>query len=260
MEEKMVLFEQKGYVGIVTINRPRQYNAFNSAVLKELEAIVDGIDCDRVRCAILTGAGEKAFVAGADIGEMSRMTREEAKAFGKYGNRVMRKVETLPMPVIAAVNGIALGGGCELAMACDIRLASENAVFGQPEVGLGITAGWGGTQRLAKLAGPGYARELLYTAEKIDAQTALNWRLVNAVYPAEQLMDEALKLAERICKQAPIAVRMSKQAINRGVHIELEEFLADESEFFSACFGTNDQRNAMQAFLEKRKPEPFENK
>ncbi|MDE5716578.1 MAG: enoyl-CoA hydratase/isomerase family protein, partial [Lachnospiraceae bacterium] len=159
---EFVLYEVKGQVGTITINREKALNALNSTVLDELNAVLDGVDLNEVRCLILTGAGEKSFVAGADIGEMSTLTKAEGEAFGKKGNDVFRKLETFPIPVIAAVNGFALGGGCEISMSCDIRICSDNAVFGQPEVGLGITPGFGGTQRLARIVGPGMAKQMIY--------------------------------------------------------------------------------------------------
>ena len=190
---EFITYEVEGQVGIITINRPKALNALNSAVLDELDATIDGVDLDAVRCLILTGAGEKSFVAGADIAEMSTLTKEEGEAFGKKGNDIFRKIETLPIPVIAAVNGFALGGGCEISMSCDIRICSDNAVFGQPEVGLGITPGFGGTQRLARLVGPGMAKQMIYTARNIKADEAYRIGLVNAVYPQEELMPAAKK-------------------------------------------------------------------
>ena len=214
---EFITYEVEGQVGIITINRPKALNALNSAVLDELDATIDGVDLDAVRCLILTGAGEKSFVAGADIAEMSTLTKEEGEAFGKKGNDIFRKIETLPIPVIAAVNGFALGGGCEISMSCDIRICSDNAVFGQPEVGLGITPGFGGTQRLARLVGPGMAKQMIYTARNIKADEAYRIGLVNAVYPQEELMPAAKKMAAGIAKNAPIAVRHCKQAINEGM-------------------------------------------
>ena len=255
-----VTYEQKGFVGVITIDRPKALNALNSEVLADLEKVIDAISADETRCVVLTGAGEKSFVAGADIGEMSGLSKAEGKAFGKKGNDIFRKIETLPVPVIAAVNGFALGGGCELSMSCDIRIASENAVFAQPEVSLGITAGFGGTQRLARIIGVGKAKELLYTTNKIKAPEALALGLVNAVYPADQLMDEAMKLAEKIARNAPIAVRATKKAINDGLQVDMDKAIEIEEELFGSCFESQDQRNAMTAFVEKRKPDPFENK
>jgi enoyl-CoA hydratase len=255
-----VKYEKRGFTGIVTIDRQSALNALNGEVLDQLEKTFDAISIEDTRCVIITGAGQKSFVAGADIGTMSDMSKSEGQAWGKKGNQVFRKIETFPIPVIAAVNGYALGGGCELAMACDFRIASENAVFGQPEVSLGITPGFGGTQRLPRLIGVGKAKELLYTTSKITAEEALNLGLVNAVYPLEQLMDECLKLAEKIVRNAPIAVRATKKAINEGLQVDVEKALDIEAELFGSCFETKDQRNAMIAFLEKRKPDPFENK
>ena len=192
---EFITYEVDGMVGIITINRPRALNALNSQVLEELDATLDAVDLDAIRCLILTGAGEKSFVAGADIGEMSTLTKAEGEAFGKKGNDIFLKIESFPIPVIAAVNGFALGGGCEISMSCDIRICSENAVFGQPEVGLGITPGFGGTQRLARLVSPGMAKQLIYTARNIKAKEALRIGLVNAVYEQEDLLPEAKKMA-----------------------------------------------------------------
>lgn len=255
-----VKYEQRGFVGVLTIDRQNALNALNTEIMNELEQTLETISLEDTRCLILTGAGEKSFVAGADIGEMSTLSKAEGVEFGKKGNDVFRKIETFPLPVIAAVNGFALGGGCELAMACDIRIASENAVFAQPEVSLGITAGFGGTQRLARIIGLGKAKELLYTTAKVKAEEALRLGLVNAVYPQAQLMDECMKLAERIAQNAPIAVRATKKAVNEGMQVDMDTAIAIEAELFGSCFDTMDQKNAMSAFMEKRKPAPFENK
>ena len=257
---EFVLYEQKNDYAIVTINRPKALNALNSSVLKELEAVFQGIDLDAVRAVILTGAGEKSFVAGADIGEMSTLTVEEGEAFGKCGNDVFRMIETFPVPVIAAVNGFALGGGNELAMSCDIRICSENALFGQPEVGLGITPGFGGTQRLARIISPGKAKELIYTASNIKAPEALALGLVSGVYPIEELMPAAEKMAAKIARNAPIAVRACKKAINDGLQVGMDEAIVIEEKLFGSCFETEDQVEGMKAFLEKRKVERFVNK
>ena len=255
-----VKYEQNDFIGIITIDREKALNALNSEVLSELEAIVDGVSIETTRCLIITGAGQKAFVAGADIGEMSKLTKAEGKAFGEKGNAVFRKIEKLPIPVIAAVNGFALGGGCELSLSCDIRIASENALFGQPETGLGITPGFGGTQRLARTIGIGKAKELLYTCGKVKADEAFNLGLVNAVYPADQLMEESIKLAGKIARNAPIAVRAAKKAVNDGMQVDIDSAIAIEAEQFGGCFESEDQKNAMTAFLEKRRPDPFTNK
>ena len=255
-----ITYEQEGLVGIITINRPKALNALNSEVLKELDATLDRIDLENTRALVLTGAGEKSFVAGADIGEMSTLTKEEGEAFGKIGNDVFRKIETFPIPVIAAVNGFALGGGCEIAMSCDIRLCSDTALFGQPEVGLGITPGFGGTQRLARLIPVGKAKEIIYGAINIKADEAYRLGLVNAVYPLEELLPAAKKLAAKIAKNAPIAVRACKQAINEGLDVDMDHAIVIEEKLFGSCFETEDQREGMQAFLEKRKVEGFKNR
>lgn len=257
---EFVTYEQDGFVGIVTINRPKALNALNSEVLKEIEAAFDAIDLDATRAVILTGTGEKSFVAGADIGEMSTLTKEEGEAFGKTGNDVFRKIETFPIPVIAAVNGFALGGGCEISMSCDIRLCSDNAVFGQPEVGLGITPGFGGTQRLARLVGAGKAKEMIYTAFNIKADEAYRIGLVNAVYPQAELMDAAKKMAAKIAKNAPIAVRACKKAINEGLDADMDQAIVIEEKAFGSCFETEDQKAGMEAFLNKTKVDGFKNK
>jgi len=248
------------HVAILTIARPQALNALNSQVLDELEAAVDSLDLDAVRAVILTGEGERSFVAGADIGEMSGLTRAEGEAFGKKGNDVFRKIEQLPIPVIAAINGYALGGGNELAMSCDIRLCSENAVFGQPETGLGITPGFGGTQRLARLVSPGMAKQLLYTAASIKAPEALRIGLVNGVYPAGELLPAAKKLAAAIAANAPVAVRACKIAVNQGLEKPMDEAIALEEKLFGSCFETEDQREGMRAFLAKEKHKPYQNR
>ena len=255
-----ITYEQEGFVGIITINRPKALNALNSEVLKELDACLDGVNLETTRALILTGAGEKSFVAGADIGEMSTLTKAEGEAFGKIGNDVFRKLETFPIPVIAAVNGFALGGGCEISMSCDIRICSDNALFGQPEVGLGITPGFGGTQRLARIIGVGKAKEMIYAATNIKADEALRIGLVNAVYPLEELMPAAKKLAGKIAKNAPIAVRACKKAINEGLDVDMDKAIVIEEKLFGNCFESEDQKEGMAAFLEKRKVEGFKNK
>lgn len=257
---EFITYEVEGQIGIITINRPKALNALNSTVLEELDKTLDAVDLQTVRCLILTGAGEKSFVAGADIGEMSTLTKAEGEAFGKKGNDVFRKLETFPIPVIAAVNGFALGGGCEISMSCDIRICSENAVFGQPEVGLGITPGFGGTQRLARIVGTGKAKEMIYGARNIKAEEAYRIGLVNNVYPLEELMPAAKKLAATIVRNAPIAVRNCKRAINEGLQVDMDQAVVIEEKLFGNCFETYDQKEGMAAFLEKRKVEAFLNK
>ena len=273
-----ILYEQNGQVATITINRERALNALNSTVLEELDATLDAVNLDEVRCLILTGAGEKSFVAGADIGEMSTLTKAEGEAFGKKGNDVFRKLETFPIPVIAAIGGFALGGGCEIAMSCDIRVCTENAVFGQPEVGLGITPGYGGTQRLARLVGAGMAKQMIYTARNIKAPEAYRIGLVNEVYAAETdaegnvvksakevMMAAANKMAAGIAKNAPIAVRNCKKAINDGLQVDMDKAIVIEEKLFGDCFETEDQKAGMGNFLEKDKEKklkvvPFQNK
>ena len=272
-----VLYEQKGAVGVITINRPQALNALNSQVLEELDEAFSNVNLDEVRCLVLTGAGEKSFVAGADIGEMSTLSKAEGEAFGKKGNDVFRKIETFPIPVIAAINGFALGGGCEISMSCDIRLCSDNAVFGQPEVGLGITPGFGGTQRLARLVGAGMAKQMIYTARNIKAAEAYRIGLVNQVVSAEldeagnvvktaqeNLLATAEKMAATIAANAPIAVRNCKKAINDGLQVDMDAALVVEEKLFGDCFDTEDQRAGMGNFLEKDKEKklkvvPFKN-
>ena len=257
-----IKLETSGAVVTLTINREKALNALNSQVLEELDATLDAVNQDEVRCLILTGAGSKSFVAGADIGEMSTLTKAEGEAFGKKGNDVFRKLETFPLPVIAAVNGFALGGGCEIAMSCDIRICSDNAVFGQPEVGLGITPGFGGTQRLARLVSPGMAKQLIYTARNIKADEAYRIGLVNAVYTQEELMPAAEKMAAGIAKNAPIAVRNCKKAINEGLDVDMDAAIVIEEKLFGDCFETEDQKYGMAFFLDKNKEkvkEPFKN-
>ena len=261
MELKNVILEKEGKVALVTINRPKALNALNSETLKELDFVIDTIaEDDEVYAVVITGAGEKAFVAGADISEMKDKTVIEGRKFGILGNKVFRKIEKLEKPVIAALNGFTLGGGCELAMSCDIRIASTKLKVGQPEVGLGITPGFGGTQRLARLVGLGMAKELIYTAKIIDATESLRIGLVNKVTEPENLISEAKALAETIARQSPIAVKLCKEAINRGIQTDIDTALAYESEVFGECFATEDQKDAMNAFVEKRKLEGFKNR
>jgi enoyl-CoA hydratase len=252
--------EVKGQIGILTINRPKALNALNHDVIEDLDKALDSVDLNTVRCLIVTGSGSKSFAAGADIDQMAKGSRADGQGFSTLGNQVFRKLETFPIPTIAAVNGFALGGGCELSMSCDIRLASDTAVFGQPEVVLGITPGWGGTQRMARLIGMGKAKELIYTARNMKADEALQVGLVQAVYPLEELMPAAEKLANRIAGNAPIAVRMAKKSINEGSMTDVVAGAALEEENFGKCFETDDQREGMAAFLEKRKHNPFVNR
>lgn len=247
-----VRYETEGATGILTIDRPKALNALNSEVLDDLGAVLDGVDLETIRVLILTGSGDKSFVAGADIGEMSTLSKEEGTAFGKKGNDLFRRIETFPIPVIAAINGFALGGGNEIAMSCDFRICSDNAVFGQPEVGLGITPGFGGTQRLARLVGPGMAKQLVYTARNIKADEALRIGLVNQVTTQEDLLPTAKKLASVIAGNAPIAVRACKKAINEGLQQDMDQAVVTEENLFGSCFETEDQREGMANFLRKK--------
>ena len=255
-----VEYNQEGYIGVMTVNRPKALNALNPDVLKDLKDAFEAVDLETTRVIVLTGAGEKSFVAGADIAAMSQMTKEEGEAFGKFGNDIFRMIETFPIPVIAAVNGFALGGGNELAMSCDIRICSDNAVFGQPEAGLGIPPGFGGTQRLARIVGVGKAKEMVYGARNIKAEEAYRIGLVNAVYPQAELMGAAMKLAGIIAGNAPIAVRNCKKAMNDGLDTDMDNAIVIEEKLFGACFETEDQQEAMKAFVEKRKVEAFHNR
>ena len=255
-----VNYEVRDNIAVITIDRPDALNALNLEVLAELEKTVAQAEKDQdVYVLIITGAG-RAFVAGADISQMRDLTADEGRAFGEFGNRVFRKIEALTKPVIAAVNGFALGGGCELAMSCDIRIAGEKAKFGQPEVGLGITPGFGGTQRLPRIVGLSKAKELILTAQTIDADEALRIGLVSRVVPGGELMDAALEMAGRIAQNAQIAVRQSKAAIDKGIQCDIETGAAFESQAFGLCFATEDQKDAITAFLDKSKIEKFKNK
>ncbi|MEA4825726.1 MAG: short-chain-enoyl-CoA hydratase [Clostridium sp.] len=261
MEFKNVILTKENGIGYLTINRPKALNALNSETLGEICSAVDEISKDdEILVVILTGAGEKSFVAGADISEMKDMNVIEGRKFGILGNKAFRAIETLEKPVIAAVNGFALGGGCELSMACDMRIASTNAKFAQPEAGLGITPGFGGTQRLPRLVGMGMAKQLIYTTNMIDAQEAYRIGLVNKVVALEELISEAEKIAKDIIKNAPFAVKLCKQAINRGMQVDMDTAIAFEAELFGACFSTEDQTEGMTAFIEKRKEKNFKNR
>lgn len=255
MTEKRIIVEKENHIATVTINEPNTLNALNSKLLEELGAAFDTLAADKdVRAIVLTGA-DRSFVAGANIQEMSVLNYDEAKVFGVKGASVFRKIETCPQPVIAAVNGFALGGGCELALACDISIASEKAKFGQPEVSLGITPGFSGTQRLTRIVGQARAKELIFTGKVISAAEALAMGLVNRVVAPESLMEEAQALAATIAKQAPVAVRKSKEAINNGWDMDIDKGIDYEVELFAQCFETEDQKNGMKAFLNKEKIE-----
>jgi len=249
----IVLYEKIDKIGKIIINRPESLNALNSSVFGELNRVLNIIEEDsQLRVLIVTGSG-RSFVAGADIKEMQSYNSSEARKYAEIGLRTMERIENLVIPVIARVNGFALGGGCELALACEIRYASEKAKFGQPEVGLGIIPGFGGTQRLSRLVGLANAKELIYTGKVIDADEALRIGLVNRVLPCEELESETMKLAQDIAKQSATAVQYAKVSINRGYDSALANSFENEKNLFSLCFSTRDQVQGMQAFIEKRK-------
>ena len=259
--ESSVKLEFKEAVALITIDRPEALNALNNQVLAAIDVSLDSIDLETFRCVVITGAGGKAFIAGADVAEMAGMDPLGAEVFAKFGKAVFQKIENFPIPVIAAINGYCLGGGNELALSCDIRLCSENAIFGQPEVSLGITPGFGGTQRLGRVIGSdSKAKELLLTGRTIKADEALQIGLVSAVYPRESLMEAAFSLAAEIARNAPIAVRNTKKAFNEGRNLPLAEAMEIENKHFAACFETVDQKEGMQAFLERRKDKVFRNR
>lgn len=255
MNFENIIYKKEGNIGIISINRPKALNALNSMVLTELNQALDIIEEDQETYLLLITGEGKAFVAGADIAEMRNKTAEEAKKFAKQGMDLFRRIEQLAIPTIALVNGFALGGGCELAMACDIRIASEKAKFGQPEVGLGITPGFGGTQRLPRLVGLAKAKELIFTGDMIDAQQAVNIGLVNKVTTVEKLFDEGMAMAEKIVSKGQVAVRYSKEAINSGMQVDIDTAMNIEANLFGLCFANSDQKEGMDAFIEKRKPQ-----
>ncbi|WP_136680692.1 enoyl-CoA hydratase-related protein [Neptunomonas sp. XY-337] len=252
--EQPVLLESLGEgVVLLTLSRPKALNALDMGLLTALDQAITEISAQEdTRAILMTGAGDKAFVAGADIRAMSQMSAVEAEAFARKGQQVFRRLEDLPIPVIALVNGFALGGGCELALSCDFILAAENAVFGQPEVCLGVTAGFGGSQRLPRQIGPGMAMELLLTGRNVKAEEAKQIGLANHIYPQDQLRDEGIKLAQKIVACGPNAVRLTKQLVMRGMSLDLENACVLESQGFGLCFSTDEQTEGMQAFLEKR--------
>mgnify|MGYP000999637221 FL=1 len=256
-----VLFHINGHIATITINKPQVLNALSTEVLTDLNQALGEVEkVQNIYAVILTGAGEKSFVAGADISEMKDKNKAQAAEYGAFGNKVFLRIENFPCPVIAAINGFALGGGCELAMACDIRIASETARFAQPETGLGITPGFGGTQRLARLVGAGRAKELIYTGRTVKAEEAFTIGLVNKVTKPENLMAETVAMAQLICQKAPFAVKKAKEAINRGLQVSIDKAVAVETEEFAQCFATEDQKMAMNAFVKKEKVEKFNNR
>jgi len=255
MAYENVLLEKEDRLAVLYINRPKALNALNKGTLLEIKSAVTEVNEDpNIDVLIVTGAGDKSFVAGADIAFMQNMSAIEGRQFGLLGNQIFRLIETMEKPVIAAVNGFALGGGCELAMCCDFRIASTKAKFGQPEVGLGITPGFGGTQRLPRLVGSGMAKQLLYTADVINADEALRIGLVNAVVEPEELLDYVKKIAKKIASKAQLAVRFCKAAANEGMQADIDRGIEIEADVFGLCFATTDQTEGMTAFIEKRKP------
>jgi enoyl-CoA hydratase len=253
MSYETLLYEKRAAIGLITINRPDKLNALNQKVMRELHACFDGVrEDDEIRAVILTGAGGKAFVAGADINELAVQTPVEGKETSLAGQRVLDLIENLGKPVIAAVNGFALGGGLELAMACTLRIASETARFGQPEVKLGIIPGYAGTERLPRLVGKGRALEIILTGEPITAQEAYRIGLVNQVVPPQDLMNAAESLAAKIIANAPLAVRYAMEAVNHGMEMSLEQGQFLEATLFGLCCTTADMKEGTLAFLEKR--------
>jgi enoyl-CoA hydratase/carnithine racemase len=251
-----VLYEKKGAIAFVTLNRPKVLNALNRRTWEDLQtAFEDARKDSAIRGVILTGAGDKAFIAGADIGELSRVTAVEAEESSTFGQGVLNLIENLGKPVVAAINGFALGGGCETAMACTIRLATESARFGQPEVKLGLLPGGGGTQRLPRLVGKGRALQLILSGEMISAQEAYRIGLVNEVVPAADLIPRAEAILKQIFANGPLAVRYSLEAVNKGLETSQTEGLALEASFFGLCAGTEDKQEGTQAFLQKRAPQ-----
>lgn len=252
--------ERRGHVGLITINRPEVLNALNIQTLQELDNVLARAEsAGDIFVLIITGAG-RAFVAGADIGEMAGFSAAEGKAFGQMGSGVLQRIARFPGPTIAAVNGYALGGGCELAMCCDIRIGSEHAKFGMPEVGLGITPGFGGTQRLARIVGTSTATELMLTGRTVDAQEALRIGLIDHLYPADEVSERAFELAEVIASRPQVAVRQAKQAIRVGTQLDMNSALAFEAEAFGLCFSTEDQKDSMRAFLNKERVLQYKNR
>ncbi|GAB4366962.1 MAG: short-chain-enoyl-CoA hydratase [Deltaproteobacteria bacterium] len=255
MTYRNLIVEIADRIATVTINRPKSLNALNPETARELDAVFTELAARvDVGVVLLTGSGEKAFVAGADISEMKDFTPQQAQEFSRFGQRVLEKIERLPQPVIGVINGFALGGGCELAMACDLLVAAENAKFGQPEVNLGIIPGWGGTQRLPRLVGRNLAKELVLTGEMISAARACEIGLVNRVVPQSALMETAREIAKKILSRGPVAVSAAKDAMNRGLDLDLQNACALEANAFAVCFSTEDRAEGMSAFLEKRKP------
>ncbi|PLY02270.1 MAG: crotonase [Desulfuromonas sp.] len=251
-----LLLEISEQIATITINRPQAMNALSPDTIRELGAVIKLLqERDDVHVILITGAGDKAFVAGGDISTFAEAGPLEARGFALLAHNVLQMIETGSKPVIAVLNGYTLGGGCELAMACDVRLASDKVKIGQPEVNIGIIPGWGGTQRLPRLIGKGLALEMIMTGEMIDAAEAHRIGLVNKVYPADQLMEKARELAGKIAAKGQVSIRLTKEAVQRGLELDLEHANRYEADLFALCFDTEDQKEGMRAFLEKRSAE-----
>ena len=256
MGYQFIEYEKDGSVGILTINRPKALNVLNWETLKELGSFIENdLPKENLRALIITGAGDKAFVAGADVGQMSEMSAGEFREYIDYAHKIFNLIEDASVPSIAAVNGYALGGGCELALACDLRIASDKTKIGFPEVKLGIFPGWGGSQRVTRIMGNGKAKELIYTGDMVSAEEALRLGLVERVVPHEVVMKEALELAQTISSRAPLAVSAAKKAINQGSEMKIKDALELEKDLIDSCFDTEDRAEGMKAFLEKRDPD-----
>jgi len=244
-------FHEKQNIGVLTLNRPQALNAINKKLLEEMSEVIDSIDTNRVRCLIVTGQGNKAFAAGADVSEMLNFNKETALRFSKMGNDIFRNLEILPIPTIAAVNGYAIGGGCELALCCDIRLASDDATFMLPETRLGIIPGFGGTQRLMRHISISQAKEMIFTGVKINSKKALEIGLVNSIHPSDELMPVAFKIAEAIVRNAPFAIKNAKKAMTEGTHLNLYDAVMNEARIFGDCYGTSEPIEGIRTFLDE---------
>ena len=256
MDFKNLLFDIKNSIAVITVNRPQKLNALNEGTIKELGLAITEVQNNlEIKAALLTGAGEKAFVAGADISELSKLGMIEATKASRLGQQVFSKFENCPKPVVALVNGFALGGGCELAMSCHFRIATDKTRFGQPEVNLGLVPGYGGTQRLPRLVGRGIALELLLTGDMISAQRAYEIGLVNKIVAPNELLDEGIKMLSKIISKGPVSVKFCIEAVRHGLNSSLETGLEIEANYFGMAFGTEDKKEGTTAFLEKRKAE-----
>lgn len=257
MQSEYIKTEIDGFIGTLMICRPKALNALNGEVIKEIEFEVESLKKQRLRCLVIRGSGGKAFVAGADIAEMEKLTKAEALEFSRSGNKAFEAIHKLPFPTIAVINGYALGGGCELALSCDIRLCTKKSIFGQPETSLGIIPGFGGTQRLSRIVGIAKAKELIFTGRMIKAEEAYRIGLVNDIYDEDIILEKAYDLANQIANNAPIAIRAAKQCLDSGIEMVLSEGISIEERMFAQTFQSDDQREGMRAFLEKREHNPY---